>query len=206
MRRVDITGIALEAHTGAPLVVLRERDEPHRLLPIFIGPPEASAIAIAASGQKPPVPLVHDVMAALVASLDGKVEAVEVNDLQEGTFFATISLTGPSGVRRVGSRPSDALALAARTGAPVYVSEGVLDEAGALPSPDDADETREIDEIEAAGREHVLDAAAIDAEVDSFRSFLDELDPSDFDDAVGSDDSDGSDHSDSADSDSADGE
>lgn len=182
MRRVDITGIALEAHTGAPLVVLRERDEPHRLLPIFIGPPEASAIAIAASGQTPPVPLVHDVMAALVASLDGKVEAVEVNDLQEGTFFATISLTGPSGVRRVGSRPSDALALAARTGAPVYVSEGVLDEAGALPNPEEPDDVGEMDD---RALEHVLDPAAIDAEVDSFRSFLDELDPSDFVDPDG---------------------
>lgn len=170
MRRVDITGIALEANTGAPLVVLREQDEPHRLLPIFIGGPEASAIAIAATGQRPPVPLVHDVMAALVRSLDGRVEAVEVTDLQNGSFLATINLAGPAGSRRVGSRPSDALALAVRTGAPVYVSEAVLDEAGSLPpSPDDADDP--------------MDPAEIDAEVDSFRSFLDDLDPTDFIDA-----------------------
>jgi uncharacterized protein len=169
MRRVDITGIALEAHTGSPLVVLREQDEPHRLLPIFIGAPEASAIAIAATGQKPPVPLVYDVMAALVKSLDGKVAAVEVTDLRDGTFFATINVTGPTGTRRVGSRPSDALALAVRTGAPVFVSDGVLDEAGALPGPDEP----HVDEP-------ALDPAAIDAEVDSFRSFLDELDPADF--------------------------
>jgi uncharacterized protein len=171
MRRVDITGIALEAQSGAPLVVLREQEEPHRLLPIFIGAPEASAIAIAATGQKPPVPLVHDVMAALVQGLDGQVSAVEVNDLRDGTFFATINLTGPAGTRRVGSRPSDALALAVRTGAPVYVSEGVLDEAGSLPGPDEPDD------------EPLLDPAAIEAEVDSFRSFLDELDPADFVDA-----------------------
>jgi bifunctional DNase/RNase len=169
MRRVDITGIALEAHSGAPLVVLREQDEPHRLLPIFIGAPEASAIAIAATGQKLPVPLVYDVMAALVKSLDGQVSAVEVNDLRDGTFFATINLTGPAGTRRVGSRPSDALALAVRTGAPVFVSEGVLDVAGTLPSPDEPP----IDEP-------ALDPAAIDVEVDSFRSFLDDLDPDDF--------------------------
>lgn len=171
MRRVDITGIALEAHTGAPLVVLREQDEPHRLLPIFIGGTEASSIAIAATGQRPPVPLVHDVMAAMVASLDGTVEAVEVTGLQEGTYLASISLSGPGGTRRVGSRPSDALALAVRTGAPVFVAEAVLDVAGALPGPDESDE---------ADIEPALDPAAIDAEVDSFRSFLDGLDPSDF--------------------------
>lgn len=176
MRRVDITGIALEANTGAPLVVLREQDEPHRLLPIFIGGPEASAIAIAAAGQKPPVPLVHDVMVALVKSLDGRVEAIEVTDLHEGTFLASINLSGPAGTRRVGSRPSDALALAVRTGAPVYVSDAVLDEAGALPGPDEP-------QIE----EPALDPASIDAEVDSFRSFLDELDPADFVDAESTD-------------------
>lgn len=168
MRRVDITGIALEAHTGAPLVVLREQDEPHRLLPIFIGGTEASSIAIAATGQRPPVPLVHDVMAALVKSLDGTVEAVEVTDLQDGTYIASISLTGPGGNRRVGSRPSDALALAVRTGAPVFVAEAVLDVAGTLPGPDEPTDGS------------ALDPAAIDAEVDSFRSFLDELDPADF--------------------------
>lgn len=174
MRRVDITGIALEANTGAPLVVLREQDEPHRLLPIFIGGPEASAIAIAAAGQKPPMPLVHDVMVAVVKSLDGRVEAVEVNDLQDGTFFATINLSGPGGTRRVGSRPSDALALAVRTGAPVFVSEAVLDEAGALPSPGEPPLDDPPSDVPA------LDAAAIEAEVDSFRSFLDDLDPADF--------------------------
>lgn len=170
MRRVDITGIALEANTGAPLVVLREHDEPHRLLPIFIGAPEASAIAIAATGQQPPVPLVHDVMAALVRSLDGQVETVEVNDLQNGTYFATINLAGPAGNRRVDSRPSDALALAVRTGAPVYVSDAVLDEAGSLPTPAD-------------GADHTMAPAEIEAEVDTFRSFLDDIDPNDFIDA-----------------------
>lgn len=171
MRRVDITGIALEANTGAPLVVLREQDAPHRLLPIFIGGPEASAIAIAATGQKPPVPLVHDVMAALVKSLDGQVDAIEVTGIEDGTFFAAINLTGPAGTRRVGSRPSDALALAVRTGAPVFVADTVLDVAGALPGPEEPAETLDAP---------ALDPEAIDAEVDSFRSFLDELDPADF--------------------------
>lgn len=169
MRRVDITGIALEAHSGAPLVVLREQDEPHRLLPIFIGAPEASAIAIAATGQQPPRPMVHDVMAALVMSLDGRVEAIEVTGLQDGTYFASINVAGPGGTRQVDSRPSDALALAVRVGAPVWVHESVLDEAGSLPEPEDPADT-----------ESVVDDATIEAELDDFRSFLDDVDPADF--------------------------
>ncbi len=179
MRRVDITGIALEANTGAPLVVLREQDEPHRLLPIFIGGPEASAIAIAAAGQKPPVPMVHDVMAALVRSLDGHVDNIEVTNVEDGTFFAAINVAGPSGTRRVGSRPSDALALAVRTGAPVFVADQVLDVAGSLPPVDD-------DEVDELAPE--LEPAEIDAEVDSFRSFLDDIDPNDFIDVTPPDD------------------
>lgn len=178
MRRVDITGIALEANTGAPLVVLREQDEPHRLLPIFIGGPEASAIAIAAAGQKPPVPMVHDVMAALVRSLDGHIDNVEVTDVQDGTYIAAINVAGPTGNRRVGSRPSDALALAVRTGAPVFVAEQVLDVAGSLPPAED-----ETDELIPE-----LEPAEIDAEVSSFRSFLDDIDPNDFIDVEPSDD------------------
>lgn len=176
MRRVDITGIALEANTGAPLVVLREQDEPHRLLPIFIGAPEASAIAIAAAGQRAPVPLVHDVMAAVVAALDGRVEAVEVTGMRDGAFLAAISLAGPAGSRRVGSRPSDAIALAVRTGAPVFVSDDVLDVAGALPSGD-----------EPPSEPAPVDPVAIDATVDSFRTFLDTVEPTDFIDADASD-------------------
>jgi bifunctional DNase/RNase len=166
MRAVDIAGIALDANSGAPLVVLRERDEPHRLLPIFVGGPEASSIAIAASGQKTPRPMTHDVAAALVAALEGTIDTVEVDDLADGTFFATIHVSGPSGPRRVGSRPSDAIALAVRTGAPVWVSDQVLEQAGSLPGPDDA--------------EVAPDPARIEAEVESFRTFLDDLDPNDF--------------------------
>jgi bifunctional DNase/RNase len=166
MRPVDISGIAIDVNTGAPLIVLREQDEPHRLLPIFIGAPEASAIAIAATGQRAPRPLVHDLMSTVIASLEGKVEGVEVTELEDGTFYAAINLSGPAGSHWVDSRPSDALALAVRTGAPVFVSEAVLDEAGSLP---ESDEMRPE-----------LEPAEIDAAVDTFRSFLDDIDPSDF--------------------------
>ena len=74
MKLVEIAGLHLEATTGAPLVLLREQDAPHRVLPIFVGGPEAAAIALALSGQFPPRPSTHDVMAALVESLDAQIE------------------------------------------------------------------------------------------------------------------------------------
>ena len=172
MLPVDLAGIALDINSGAPLVVLQERAEPHRVLPIFVGPPEATAIALAAAGQRVPQPLVHDVMSAIVSGLDGHVDAIEVNGLRDGAYTAAIKLSGPAGSCRIGSRPSDAVALAVRTGAPMFVSEAVLDVAGHVPdAADAADETSLTPQ---------LDDEAIDAEIDSFRSFLDDLDPSDF--------------------------
>lgn len=161
MKLVDIVGLHLEAASGAPLILLREHDAPHRVLPIFIGVPEAAAIYMAVSGQTPPRPFTHDVMAALVESLDARVERVEVTDLHDGTFVAELAVRGPSGGRRLDNRPSDAIALAVRVDAPLYVSDAVLDEAGTLLIGVPGD-------------------AAIDEEVARFRSLLDQLDPADF--------------------------
>ncbi len=161
MLLVDLVGIQMDPNSGAAILVLREHDMPNRLLPIIVGGQEAASIAIAASGQVVPRPLTHDLMATLVQSLDGHVDAVEVTDLQDGSFFANLSVSGPTGERRIDTRPSDAIALALRLHAPLYVSEHVLDEAGALP-------VVEFDDDE------------IDAEVDQFRDFLTELEPSDF--------------------------
>ena len=166
MKRVDLAAVAVEATSGAPLVVLREQDEPHRLLPIFVGAPEAAAIAVAVSGEAPPRPLTHDVMVALIQSLDGSLDAVEVTELSEGSFLARIALHGPTGEQRVDTRPSDAIALAVRLGTPLFVSEAVLDEAGTLPPEPAAAPT--------------IDEAAIDEEVEAFRTFLEDADVSDF--------------------------
>jgi bifunctional DNase/RNase len=161
MREVELAALAVEASSGAPLVVLREQDEPHRLLTLFIGVPEAAAIAFGVSGETPPRPLTHDLTAALVESLGGHLDAVEVTELRDGSYVAALAVRGPAGEHRLDTRPSDGIALAVRLGAPMFVAEAVLDEAGTLPEAE-------------------IDEDAIDAAVDEFRSFLDDVDPAEF--------------------------
>ncbi|HUW01017.1 MAG TPA: bifunctional nuclease family protein [Acidimicrobiales bacterium] len=168
MKLMDLVGLGIEPTTGSPVVMLREHDEPHRMLPIFVGGLEATAIGLALSGEEPPRPMTHDLMASLVQSLEGEVDAAEVTELRDGSFFARLALHGPGGDRTVDTRPSDAIALAVRIGAPVFVDEAVLDEAGSLPEPGD-DES-----------EPVIDEAQIDEAVEEFRSFLDDIDPAQF--------------------------
>jgi bifunctional DNase/RNase len=162
VKLVDLVGLHVEAASGAPLVLLREHDEPHRVLPIFIGTPEAAAIAIALGGGQPSRPLTHDLMATLVETLGASVESVELTEVHEGTFVAALTISGPGGRRTLDARPSDAIALAMRVGAPVFASSEVLDEAGMqlAEAPDE-------DEIEAA--------------VAEFRDALEHVRPADFD-------------------------
>jgi hypothetical protein len=161
MKPVDVLGLNVESSSGSPLVLLREQDAPNRVLPIFVGGREAVAIALALSGQSPPRPLTHDLLAALIDQLHAHVDHVEVTEIREGTFVAELALHGPSGGISLDTRPSDAIALALRVDAPVFASEAVLDEAGAI--------------VSVASDEH-----AIDDDVVRFRAFLDEVDPSEF--------------------------
>ena len=168
MREVEIAGLALEATTGTPLIVLRETDEPHRVVPVFVGGTEAAAIGMALAGEAPPRPLTYDLMATLMESLDARVERVEVTELRDGAFVAELAVTGPGGERRLDTRPSDAIALALRMEAPVFMSDAVLEVAGTVPDETLADE-QDIDEQD------------IDEQVAAFRMQLDALDPADFD-------------------------
>ncbi len=161
---MDLAAVGVEANVGAPIVVLREHDEPHRLLPIFVGAPEADAIAMAATGQETERPMSHDLMAMLLLQLGGRLTAVEVTGMDEGTFVAELKIETSTDQRRVDARPSDAIALAVRLDAPVFVSDDVLDEMGALPLV----------------AENVPDQTTIDEEVSDFRAFLDDLDPARF--------------------------
>ena len=155
-------------------MLLREHDAPHRVVPIFVGGPEAAAIAVAVTGQVAPRPLTHDLMASLVRSLDGHLDAVEVTGLADGAYQAQLRLRGANGLsQQLDTRPSDAIALAVRLGAPLFMSDELLDEVGSVPSSDEDGATT----VAAV----VFDDADIDDAVEQFRGFLDDVDPDDFD-------------------------
>jgi uncharacterized protein len=174
MRPVDVLGLNVERANGAPLVLLREQDAPHRVLPIFIGAPEAIAIAYALNDDTPPRPLTHDLLATLLDSIHAHIDHVELTELHEGTFHAELTVHGPNGERRLDSRASDAIALALRADAPVLASEDVLDQAGAILALVTDDDVVVVEE-------DATSEQAIDEEVARFRSFLDDLDPTQFD-------------------------
>jgi len=174
MKLVDVLGVGVEVSSGEPMVLLREEDAPHRVLPVVVGVPEAMAIAVAMSDARPPRPLTHDLMVDLVDSLDAHVDFVEVTEFRDDALCAELAVRGPGGSLRIDSRSSDAIAVAVRVDAPVFVSDEVLEAAGARLS------------IESEGDDIVVswtaDQAAIDAEVARFRDLLAEVDPSDFED------------------------
>ncbi len=169
MKQLDLIGIHVTAGARLPVLLLRETEEPRRVLQLFIGPAEANSIALAVSGRVPPRPMTHDLMTDVLTRLGGHVDAVEVTGLTDGTFYAALVVGAPDGSHRVDTRPSDAIALAVRNGAPIYAADSVLDEAGSFVADDGT----------------ITDPERIEAEVAEFRSLLERLD---VDDLAGSDD------------------
>ena len=113
------------------VVILKEKDS-DRYLPIWIGPAEADAIAVKLQGVSVPRPMTHDLMNSIIDTLGAHIESIAVTDLKNDTFFARIYLNVKGNQMEVDSRPSDALALAVRVEAPIYVDDSVLDKAGIL--------------------------------------------------------------------------
>ena len=162
MREMDVVGVRVEMPSNQPIVLLREVTG-ERYLPIWIGAMEATAIAFAQQGVTPPRPLTHDLMRDVLAATGQRLEEVRIVDMQDGIFFAQLVFDGGA---EVGARPSDSIALALRTGTPVFCTEEILAEAG-IPVPDS--ETTDTDEVEE------------EEEVERFREFLDQVTPEDFD-------------------------
>ncbi len=152
MRQMDVVGVRVEMPSNQPIVLLREV-EGERYLPIWIGAVEATAIAFAQQGVVPARPLTHDLLRDVVSSLGHTLTEVRITELTDGVFFAVLAFEG--GVE-VSARPSDAIALALRTGTPIYGAETVLEAAG-IAVPDEQED-----------------------EVEKFRAFLDEISPDDF--------------------------
>lgn len=153
---VELVGVRIELPTNQPIVLLKEVDGT-RYLPIWIGAGEATAIAFALEGVQPQRPLTHDLLKLSVEALDAQVRRVVVTEMRDGIYYADLVLARNGSEVVVSSRPSDAIALAARTGSPIFVAPEVLEESGV--------EIRDEDEED---------------EVARFRSFLDSVKPEDF--------------------------
>ncbi|MEI7779517.1 MAG: bifunctional nuclease family protein [Actinomycetes bacterium] len=152
MRQLDVVGIRLEVAANQTLVLLREV-EGARVLPIWIGAAEAAAIAYAQQGVVPPRPLTHDLLRDVVGAFGKELTEVRITELRDGIFYALLVFADQV---EVSARPSDAIALALRTGTNIYGSDSVLDQAG----------IEVVDEQE--------------DEVEAFRDFLDQINPADF--------------------------
>lgn len=161
MIEVQVAHLGLDRATNAPVVILREKDGA-RILPIWIGPAEASAIAMEMQGMKAPRPMTHDLLKQVVAGLGAELRRLVIADVRENTYYAELHLTrGGEDRFLVDSRPSDGIALALRLHAPIFAAEALLTEAvigteGEPPSP----------------------APGIDAE--QLKRYLETLDPEDF--------------------------
>jgi len=123
---MTVAGVALDPQNKSPVVLLKDAEQ-HYTLPIWIGILEAAAIAYALEGTAPPRPMTHDLMKMLLEELGASVPRIDVDSLEDNVFRAKIHLELPGGgTRLIDSRPSDALALALRTGAKVFAEEKVL--------------------------------------------------------------------------------
>lgn len=143
MIEMHVAGIALDARNGHPIVVLNDSTK-RRALPIWIGVAEAQAISKALDNHKPERPMTHDLLINVITTLGYKIERIEINELSANTYYATIRLVLgdsrlPDTARAIDSRPSDAIALALRAKAPIFVSAQVVAD-GTIPADLEKDE------------------------------------------------------------------
>jgi len=160
MIEMKVAGIALDAVTRSPIVLLKDGSE-RRALPIYIGQDQAKAIIGALERQKPPRPLTHDLIGNLLDAWEMTLSKVIIHSLQDNTFYAILCIVQGEVKKEIDCRPSDAIALALRTSSPIWVMEEVVADAS-IPVDRDADEE----------------------ERRAFRDFVSNLSPEDFADRV----------------------
>ncbi|HET55553.1 MAG TPA: hypothetical protein ENN33_10105 [Ignavibacteria bacterium] len=146
--QVEILGLSASPSAGGAYALLLKESFGNRRLPIIIGSFEAQSIALEMEGIKPPRPLTHDLLKETIDNLGGTVIEVIIDELKDNTFFAKVILEVSSLTNEIDSRPSDAIALAVRTQAPIFVSEEVMKNAAFIPSSEDDDFSEEISKEE----------------------------------------------------------
>ncbi len=160
------------------VVILKEKIS-DRYLPIWIGPAEADAIAVKLQGVAVPRPLTHDLLSSVIDTLGAIVNSIIVNDLKNDTFYAKVILDVNERQVEVDSRPSDALALAVRTGVPIFADESVLDKAGIL--LDNETGKPVLEEGEESAKESGMSDEDMKKKMSAFYDFINTLDLDDFD-------------------------
>jgi bifunctional DNase/RNase len=165
MVEMELVGVRLELPANTPIVLLREQSGRRRVLPIYIGGPEAAAIAYAMEGVQSPRPLTHDLFKNVLDELGVRLARIVVTDMREHTYYAELHLDRAGNTSVVSSRPSDSIALAVRTGSPIFADDGLLDEYGQV----EAEEEPEPPEEQ---QEEILE---------EFRDFIENVNPEDFD-------------------------
>lgn len=160
MHELELEGVRLEVPSNVPVMMLREIEAPRRVLPIYIGGPEASSIHYALEGVVPDRPLTHDLLANVIGDLGSVLERVVLTEVRDQTYYAELHLVGEGEARIVSCRPSDGVALALRTGSAIYAADSLLESAGKV-VPDTVVESEE--EI-----------------LDDFRDFINNIRPEDF--------------------------
>jgi bifunctional DNase/RNase len=166
VQEMVIYGVSFDVIGKQPIVLLKTV-EGNRFLPIWIGHPEAAAILIKLQGTSLPRPMTHDLLTSVIGQFEAEVSRITVTELKDSTFYARLTLLKDGAEIDIDSRPSDALALAVRTEAPIFASTELIDE-NAIEFEREVDDTEEI--------------------VESFRDFLEKVSPDDFREAEGTPD------------------
>jgi uncharacterized protein len=158
MQEMVIYGVSFDMVGKQPIVLLKTADG-NKFLPIWIGHPEAAAILMKLQGATTPRPMTHDLVNDMLSQLEVKVARIAVTELRDNTFYALITVVVDGAEIEVDSRPSDAIALAVRAGAPIYAADAVIEES-AIEFETEGDANEEV--------------------VEEFKKFLDEVKPEDF--------------------------
>ena len=153
-----IYGVSFDLVGKQPIVLLKTADG-NKFLPIWIGHPEAAAILMKLQGASTPRPMTHDLVTDMLTRLEARVVRIAVTELRENTFFALITVAVNGSEIEIDSRPSDAIALAVRSGAPIFAADDVIDESAIEFEHEDVNEEEVVEE---------------------FKKFLDEVKPDDF--------------------------
>ena len=168
MVELHLADVRVSLPTQAPVVMLQEVGGARRILFIFIGNPEADAIVKAMRGSVPPRPLTHDLFRTVLETLGAQLERVVVTELRideegNGTFFAELHLSVGDARHVVSARPSDAIALAARTGSPIFADDALMDAEGKIPEEESEAEPEPEEQL-----------------VEKFHDFIEGIRPEDF--------------------------